>query len=495
MKEHLHTAHDIAITVWALLVAYFVVRFVIGTVRFIRAPRAAKKNYWLRFRVWARWRKHALALGLVYIRRQSMRITGHKSVGSQMVEGFLGAVVPVALVASVLQSMGIGAFDDMIGKQKRKAKYPRIRTWADPYGVVVRMRTVDGIGREEVERHASHLADVWQVPKVQVHADKKPGFVRIRAIKNDPIAVPLTAADLPAAVYAEPNPWRPYLGRDEWGVDRWLDLVGITGMTIGGLPRYGKTGLVRSLLKQWGGFPEVQFVFLDGKGSGDQVGADYAEWVDRAWMASGDDLKRAEEIFAKLNDHMIERGRVIRPCLGVKNGWHVGPSRGWPLIIVVVDECHSFFDEARATSQEEKKRIQRIKSLAADLPRKAGSVMMLSIFMTQKQTGDAIPTAIRDNCVVGASFAVKTRDAAVAGLGEGIREWPAMCPTTLRERPTYVGACTAALPDGVSPFVRLRVPYVDEADSELFAEQVAHLRADPDELLAAMTVRREMAPV
>ena len=54
--------------------------------------------------------------------------------------------------------------------------------------------------------------------------------------------------------------------------------------------------------------------------------------------------------------------------------------------------------------------------MTAQLIKKGRSVLFLTILLTQKGTSDAIPTAIRDNAGLGFSFAVKTKDAAVAGL-------------------------------------------------------------------------------
>jgi S-DNA-T family DNA segregation ATPase FtsK/SpoIIIE len=109
---------------------------------------------------------------------------------------------------------------------------------------------------------------------------------------------------------------------------------------------------------------------------------------------------------------------------------------------------------------------------------------MLTIFATQKQTGDAIPTAIRDNCGFGLSFACKTTDVAVAALGESIRKYPSFCPTGFQDQDAYVGVCTATLRTGQDPFVRLRVPEISEAAADRRAVETAHLRADPVALLA-----------
>jgi S-DNA-T family DNA segregation ATPase FtsK/SpoIIIE len=461
------------VVAWGLGTAYLAVRLVIGLIRFLNASPAVRRNYWLRFRVWRTWRKLSLNLDLAKIVKESTRIASR----------------PSLMPAAKMLNLTVGK-----SRTRRKIRYPRMKVTADEYGVVLRVRTIPKVGREQFEKASGFLADAWGCARVQVY-QRQPGRLTVRGIRHDPLATPLPMWEVPQGVYTEPHPFRPYLGRDEWGTDRWLDLSGITGVTVAGLPRYGKTRLILSALMQWAGTRRVQLVILDGKGSGSEVGADYDEWVDRCWMASGDDLDRAEEIFTTLSDHMMERGRQIKPVLGVKNGWHVGPRDDWPLIITVVDECHTYFNEKAAGGQKTlREKYLRLQSLGADLVKKAGSVMMITIYATQKQSGDAIPTAIRDNCTVGLSFAVKNRDVAVVGLGDGIRDNPSLCPSTIRERPTYIGVCVAALPDGREEFIRLRIPDVPDEVSVDYAARTTYLRTDPDELLAALTVRAQPAP-
>jgi DNA segregation ATPase FtsK/SpoIIIE, S-DNA-T family len=460
----IHAVHLLAAVIASGAGLYVTVRVTVWVRRFVLDSPAARRHYWLTFKVWVRWSWLLRNLELAKVDRQEpTRIKSR------------------AALASVWKGTRIEH------RPKAKVQTPHVRLRPDDYGFVAKVRTIPRIGRVEFEKAAEHLANAWGCVRVQTY-QTEPGRLVVRGMRRDPLAEPMSMHDVPAEVFTAPHPFRPYVGRDEWGRERWLDLSGITGVTLAGLPRYGKTQLLISWLMQLGGTPAVQFVFLDGKGSGTEVGADYDEWVDRAWMASGDDLDRADEILTALTDHMADRGRSVRRVLGVKNGWHVGPSEAWPLVVLVVDECHTFFDPNQAGGDQAlKKKYLKLQSLAAQLVKKSGSVMMLSIFVTQKQTGDAIPTSIRDNCTVGLSFAVKTRDAAVAGLGEGIRDYPSLCPTGLKERPTYIGVCTAALPDGAEDYIRLRVPYVTDQASGVRAQAVADLRTNPAELLHPVT--------
>ena len=179
---------------------------------------------------------------------------------------------------------------------------------------------------------------------------------------------------------------------------------------------------------------------------------------------------------------------------GHRNAWRAGPTERFPLVVVVIDECHTFFDlDGVKGDQQAEKYVRTCRTLAGQLVKKGRVVLMLTILITQKQTGDAIPTAIRDNCGFGVSFAVKTKDAAVASLGDQIRDYPAYCPTTLQD-PAYVGVCTAALRTGQDPFVRLRVPEITEEAAAARAAETAAKRSDPSLLAPCLKPARAPAP-
>ncbi|MEV7879134.1 cell division protein FtsK [Streptomyces microflavus] len=120
----------------------------------------------------------------------------------------------------------------------------------------------------------------------------------------------------------------------------------------------------------------------------------------------------------------------------------------------------------------------------ADLVKKGRSVGILVILISQKTTGDAIPTFIRDVCPIGLSFAQKTVEAAVAALGDDIRNWPDASPVTLQD-PAYVGVAVMAM-QGRPGYTRIRTPYVSDADAARVAEDTSHLTADPDLCLDAL---------
>jgi len=459
-------AFAVAVIVLVVAVAVALTRFVVlplarfvrAVYRFTVAPWPAKLKYprviWYRLR----WSWLARNLGLAHADPRA----------------------PVKHRAAIGPAIGRNV---RMERQNRKLLYPRASFRADRYGVIADIRTRPKVGRLELEQHAQHVADTWRCVRVQV-SQRKPGRVTLRGLDLDPLTELLTMAQAPDGVYQVPDPIRPYLGRDEWNRHRWLDLPGVTGITIGGLAGYGKTSLILSLLCQLAPSPAVQFVFIDGRG-GRNYG-DYAPWFDRAWMHCGDDLADAAGIFEDLHGHMRKRLSLVSPVLGHRNAWHLGPTPEWPLIIAIVDECHTFFDlEAVKGDKTREAQVRTCRSLGAQLVKQQRAALMITVFITQKQTGDAIPTNIRDNCRIGISFATRTIDAAIAALGEDIRSYLSYSPTQLLD-PAYVGVATASLPTGADPFVRLRVPEITEAAADARARATARLRSDPDATLAGL---------
>jgi DNA segregation ATPase FtsK/SpoIIIE, S-DNA-T family len=51
---------------------------------------------------------------------------------------------------------------------------------------------------------------------------------------------------------------------------------------------------------------------------------------------------------------MVNRQGAIAQVLGVTDAWHLGPSPSWPLVVVVIDEAHTFFHERKGTAPEVK---------------------------------------------------------------------------------------------------------------------------------------------
>jgi hypothetical protein len=245
-----------------------------------------------------------------------------------------------------------------------------------------------------------------------------------------------------------------WLGWAEDSTPVTIRMAEVSGIVVAGLAGFGKTMLVAHFLGQLTPSLAVQFVLIDGKG-----GPDYDRLTPRAWLHAKDDLNQVRDALRQVHGLMVDRQGVIAQALGVTDAWHVGPSPAWPLVVVVVDEAHTFFHERKGTSPEVKAHnalVAEVTRLVEELVRKGRNVAIQVMLLTQRATGDAIPTRIRDNCQVAISFATRTIDGAVAALGEEIRQHPDASPVLLND-PAYVGVAVTSLP-GRPGFHRVRTP-------------------------------------
>jgi DNA segregation ATPase FtsK/SpoIIIE, S-DNA-T family len=281
-----------------------------------------------------------------------------------------------------------------------------------------------------------------------------------------------------------------WLGWAEDSAPVHVRLAEVSGMVVAGLAGFGKTMLVAHLLGQLAPSPAVQFVLIDGKG-----GPDYDRLTPRAWLAAKDDLTQVRDVLRQVHRLMVNRQASIARVLGVTDAWHLGPSPSWPLVVVVIDEAHTFFHERKGTSPEVKAHnalVAELSRLVEELIRKGRNVAVQVMLLTQRATGDAIPTRIRDNCQVAISFATRTVDGAVAALGEEIRQHPDASPVLLND-PAYVGVAVTSLP-GRPGFHRVRTPQVDHHQVAAIIRATGGLRADPAGLLVGQAPGLRVVP-
>ncbi|MGW7004984.1 FtsK/SpoIIIE domain-containing protein [Streptomyces sp. NPDC054933] len=364
-------------------------------------------------------------------------------------------------------------------KPETRELVPKIHTTVDRTGVTVRMRTLAGIGLTELQKAAPYLADTWRCPRISVLPDE-PGWLSLRAVRYDPLAT-TTAYRPDGAVPKDLGTWP--VGTDEFAEPVKLPLKQVPGVTVAGLPGYGKTSLINGLICRLAPSDAVQFAVADGKASAASEG-DYADTASRLFAFVGDDLADANQLFHRLVKLHRTRYAHIRKALGTTDFWKVGPTPAWPLVVLVIDEAHTYFRDHKGSDPATKKLAALAHEnarLVEHLVKKGRSVGILVILATQKATGDALPTFIRDVCPVNLSFAQNTADAAVAALGDDIRKWPDVSPVSLRD-PAYVGVASMALPGRVG-FTRVRTPYVEPADAARIATVTAHLTRDPATLL------------
>jgi S-DNA-T family DNA segregation ATPase FtsK/SpoIIIE len=370
------------------------------------------------------------------------------------------------------QTLRLGYTDQWTGQHR----FPAADFTVDDQGVTATMAAIPSAGLADYQQAASYIADTWGC--VTVRAEQQgPGVIRVRGLHRDPL-LSRARIDLSGTAPMSLTSW--WLGWTEDSYAVMVRLAEVSGIVVAGLAGFGKTMLVAHFLGQLAPSPAVQFVLIDGKG-----GPDYDHLFLRAWLSAKDDLSQVRDALRQVHGLMVNRQGAIAHALGVTDAWHLGPSSSWPLIVVVIDEAHTFFHERKGTAPEVKAHnavVAELSRLVEELIRKGRNVAIQVMLLTQRATGDAIPTRIRDNCQVAISFATRTVDGAVAALGEEIRQHPDASPVLLND-PAYVGVAVTSLP-GRSGFHRVRTPQVDHHQVAAIIRATAGLRADPPELLA-----------
>jgi S-DNA-T family DNA segregation ATPase FtsK/SpoIIIE len=380
------------------------------------------------------------------------------------------------------QTLGLGYRDQWT----RQHRFPAAEFVADGQGVTATVAAIAGAGLTDYQRAAAYLADTWGC--VSVRAEQQgPGLIRLRGLYHDPLLAP-ARIDLSGTAPASLDAW--WLGWSEDSAPVHVRLAEVSGIVVAGLAGFGKTMLVAHFLGQLAPSPAVQFVLIDGKG-----GPDYDRLMPRAWLSAKDDLGQVRDVLRRVHRLMLDRQGSVASVLGVTDAWHVGPSPSWPLLVVVIDEAHTFFHERKGTSPEVKAHnalVAELSRLVEELVRKGRNVAIQVMLLTQRATGDAIPTRIRDNCQVAISFATRTLDGAVAALGEEIRQHPEASPVLLND-PAYVGVAVTSLP-GRPGFHRVRTPQVDHHQVAAIIWATSVRRADPAAVLAEQAPGLRVVP-
>ncbi|SLH82381.1 FtsK/SpoIIIE domain-containing protein [Mycobacteroides abscessus] len=337
------------------------------------------------------------------------------------------------------------------------------------YGAVVRVQGVSGHSLPIWRSAAPQLASALGVGAVIV-SEPTPNVFALALRVIDPLAEPLILEDvlLPASSGL-------LLGIDEQG--EWLEMSysNTSGCVIGGIPGSGKSAYLLQGLASLATDPAIQFALIDGK-----QGHDLSALAGRAYMyLTGDDAGDLTIVRDALSDvHVVMQQRLKRSIDlwdGQSNFWSYGPSQEHPLVVLVVDECQHYLDVRSLTSKEDKTLAAEIDGIIRDLVKRGRSAGILVVLLTQRPTAESIPTAIRDNCGLRVSFGVRTREAAVAVLGDLSSE---------------DGVSPIGLPPGVGiasvngELVRFRAPFVNDDLVSNVVRTHAGLTADPLDLLA-----------
>ncbi|AMU74713.1 hypothetical protein BAB79_08680 [Mycobacteroides abscessus] len=316
------------------------------------------------------------------------------------------------------------------------------------------------------EQAAAAMELAMAVPRVTV-SSPVPGQIAFTLVTLDPLMSPCS---LPAPAQPPADLRRLPAGIDERGQAVWLDLANNSGFVVGGVPGSGKTVALSSWLTSLALSPLTQLAVVDGKGGGD-----WAHWRQRAWLYSdSDNLGEVCELLRTVHNLMTARLRSATTVLGRSNTWDGGFTPGWPLVVLVVDECQTVLD-GMGLGKDDKAVVAEITRIVSSLIRRGRSAGMICVLATQKADASSIPTVIRDNAALRACFAVKTNEAAVAVLGPSA--WGAEGSPLEIVLPSGCGICV--IPNESGGFTKLRVPYLPPSVSAAWVSATASYRADP----------------
>jgi DNA segregation ATPase FtsK/SpoIIIE, S-DNA-T family len=233
------------------------------------------------------------------------------------------------------QTLRLGYKDQWTGQHR----FPAANFAVDDQGVTATVAAIPSAGLADYQQAAAYLADTWGC--VSVRAEQQgPGLIRLRGLHRDPLLTP-ARIDLLGTAPTSLDSW--WLGWAEDSQPVMVRLAEVSGIVVAGLAGFGKTMLVAHLLGQLAPSPAVQFVLVDGKG-----GPDYDRLVPRAWLSAKDDLTDVRDGLRRVHRLMLDRQGAIAQVLGVTDAWHLGPTPSWPLVVVVIDEAHTFFHERKA---------------------------------------------------------------------------------------------------------------------------------------------------
>lgn len=433
--DSLSIAPLVAIITALVLAAWGAVALFITTYRYIRATPLQRLRMRHGWAVSRRWRRLAPNVGLA---RVDENTKGRKDLQGKPAK-------PVTVV-------------------------PKIKVFPEPWGIRAVIKTIPKVGVDEIEKAGGWLADAWDCQTVEVKR-LKAGLVEVRGIVGNPLDEHHPYA------WPDVDDWALPMGHNPWMRQVAIPLRQLSGIKIAGLPGYGKTMLMLAWMASLANRASVQFAIFDGKTSDPRYG-DWGQAGERAMFVVGDNPETANQRLTELVRMLKDRPAALVEERGTHKFWKHGPTEINPLVLVLMDECHNYAD-TKGLSGKDKQVIESNQRMMQTISKEGRGLGVIGIFGTQKQTGDAIPTAVRDNLEVGVCFPTFTIDAAEAALGSGIRKDEPNDPTVLVDKDSNVGVCVVTGVPGLGGrYDRVRVGDLDEDQLPGFIASTAHLRRD-----------------
>ena len=177
--------HDVL----ALVLAVIAGRPTADLIRFALAPPAARRHYLGMVRARHRWHWLCRCTGL-----------GQPELAAKNRGAAESRVLVLVLLAMTSRLLAI-LFGIETAERLGRIHYPRAKRWRlTSYGWQCAVKTAPRTGRKEVEKQAQHIADYWRSVRVGV-TQAAPGRLIVRALRDDPLAVPFGPDDCPPGTY------------------------------------------------------------------------------------------------------------------------------------------------------------------------------------------------------------------------------------------------------------------------------------------------------
>lgn len=240
------------------------------------------------------------------------------------------------------------------------------------------------------------------------------GGVRITFYLTDPLDEPIVRHDLGEF---DAETMSVSCAINSFGEEQSITFGDSSGMVVGGIPGSGKTAGLTSFLLPMALSEYVDLSIIDGKG-----GQDWTNYSDVAhtFIAGDEELEPIRDFLADFHTQMLAQMQSMKKLVGQSNFWNVSAEErlaaGLKFQLLVIDECQGIFETA-GRSKEEKELLGEIFRYLSAIVKRGRSAGFFAVFITQKPTAEALPTAIRDNAGLRIAFRLQTSQAETAVLG------------------------------------------------------------------------------
>lgn len=275
-------------------------------------------------------------------------------------------------------------------------------------------KPISGVPSSKVVEVCRSYKDRFDAKRVRVYERGK-GVLEVVFLRVDPLDSTKTITE-PAEFDA--GAMSVVCAVDSEGEELKVSFREVSGMVVGGIPGSGKTAGVTSFLLPLALSDDVELTIIDGKG-----GADWSAYepVASRFVQGDEDLEVIRDLLAELYGEMVERVKGNQDQLGDPNFWNADLEKrrqaDAKFKLLVIDECQGLFETAGRSSKEEKQLQGEILRYASGLVKRGRSAGVCAVFITQKPTSEALPTAIRDNAALRLAFRLTTSESERAVLG------------------------------------------------------------------------------